>query len=314
MSFPEIKEVLTEIADMMDAWQKEYEVNLSRSLSLTGGEPLLRRDLPDILDASVQAGFNEVYVLSNGTLVSREWAKTLAGRGVKGVQVSMEGPEYIHDAIRGRGSFKASVEGVRHLIESGIAVTLNCTLSGLNADYFFDMIELSYHMGVQRLGFSRLVPSGRGAGLISSMLETEKVKALYKKIVSLPTPPLEIVSGDPVFSQINCSADNKDKGEIMTGGCAAGLSGFTLLADGTITPCRRLPVPIGNVRKDSLREVWAASPVMAQLRDRSCYKGRCGACAKWASCRGCRAIAYAYSQAKGTPDFLSDDPQCFLNT
>lgn len=310
LSFAEIEEVLDEITEMMDAWQDKYALNLSRSLSLTGGEPFLRQDFHAILDACLQAGF-DIYILSNGTLIDKEVAKSLALRGVKGVQVSMEGPEHIHDSVRGRGSFRASVRGVRHLLESGIVVTLNTTLSALNADSFPDMIDLASSLGVQKLGFSRLVPSGRGAGLLDKMLDAGKVKELYEKIFSLPAGPLKIVSGDPLVSHMNCN-DYNDTGNIMTGGCAAGLSGFTLLADGTITPCRRLPVSLGNVKRDSLREVWAASPVLEQLRDRGSYKGKCGGCAKWASCRGCRAIAYAYAQAKGSTNFLADDPQCFI--
>lgn len=90
--------------------------------------------------------------------------------------------------------------------------------------------------------------------------------------------------------------------------CQAGISGLTLLPDGTIMPCRRLNVPIGNVRKDSLREVWVSSEVLQQLRNKEIYKGKCGICRRWATCRGCRAIAYAHSG-----DLLTEDPQCFIS-
>jgi radical SAM protein with 4Fe4S-binding SPASM domain len=77
-------------------------------------------------------------------------------------------------------------------------------------------------------------------------------------------------------------------------------------------PCRRMPIPIGNIRRDSFREVWATSDVLNDLRDRSKYKGKCGSCNKWANCRGCRAIAYAYSGIHGKGDHLAPDPQCFI--
>jgi len=77
-------------------------------------------------------------------------------------------------------------------------------------------------------------------------------------------------------------------------------------------PCRRLDVPIGNIRKDSLREVWATSGVLMKLRDRNSYNTKCRMCRRWASCRGCRAITYAYSCSKGKDNFLSTDPQCFI--
>ena len=105
-----------------------------------------------------------------------------------------------------------------------------------------------------------------------------------------------------------------DRGDIPLGGCAAGVSGMTILPDGTLTPCRRLYIPVGNIRKDSFREVWATSEVLEGIRDRSRYKGKCGSCKRWADCRGCRAIAYAFSRAQGKSDFLAEDPQCFIGS
>jgi radical SAM protein with 4Fe4S-binding SPASM domain len=72
------------------------------------------------------------------------------------------------------------------------------------------------------------------------------------------------------------------------------------------------PIPLGNIRRDSLREVWAASGVLRRLRDRESYKGKCGKCVHWASCRGCRAIAYAYSRSRGGDDPMAEDPRCFI--
>ncbi|NIM05174.1 MAG: SPASM domain-containing protein, partial [Armatimonadetes bacterium] len=105
---------------------------------------------------------------------------------------------------------------------------------------------------------------------------------------------LMLVTGDPVASQFSVP-DAEDGGTTALGGCAAGISGFSLLSDGTVLPCRRLPVSLGNVREDSVREIWATSEVLNSLRDRSRYKGKCASCPRWASCRGCRAIAYAHS-------------------
>lgn len=105
---------------------------------------------------------------------------------------------------------------------------------------------------------------------------------------------------------------NGDAGDTAMSGCSAGVAGLTILPNGNVTPCRRLPLSLGNVCKDSLREIWAASPILEALRDRSRYKGKCGTCKRWAACRGCRAIAYAWSRSRGEDDYLADDPQCFL--
>lgn len=311
LTFSEIKETIGEVSETLKDWGKEYNIDFSSGFNITGGEPLLRKDLVQILEWIRQRGF-DIYLLTNGTLITKQWAGILAGLGLKGVQVSMEGPEDIHEDIRGKGSFSSALSGVRSLLEVGLEVTLNTTLSDLNADYFMDTISVASSLGVQRLGFSRLVPSGKGVGLLNRVLNKDKLKELYNAISSMNVNGLEIVTGDPVASQMSLP-ESKYSGSIPSGGCAAGLSGLTIMPDGTVLPCRRLPIPIGNLRKDSLREIWAASTVLESLRDRSKYGGKCGKCARWAECRGCRAIAYAYSQSNGSDDFFAEDPQCFID-
>lgn len=311
LTLNEIRELLAEISDMLQAWTQAYQMEFSSSLNVTGGEPLLRRDLFEILGEMGDRGF-AVYLLTNGTLIDEDKAVRLAALGVRGVQVSIEGPEDIHDSIRGQGSFVAACRGISHLVAAGLAVTLNATLSAMNADKFREMVDLCASLGAQRLGFSRLVPSGRGAGLVDQMIEPERVRELYEAIFSLPAAGIEIVTGDPVASQMRTKGGADDYGVIATGGCAAAISGLTILPDGTVVPCRRLPISLGNIRQDSLREIWANSEILEQLRDRDRYEGKCGECGRWANCRGCRAIAYAGSLARGEADLLADDPQCFI--
>ncbi len=148
--------------------------------------------------------------------------------------------------------------------------------------------------------------------MIGSMLQAHEVRTLYERAFAASNQRLEIVTGDPVASLLRQDTRG-DLGSVPVGGCAAGVSGLTFLPDGTITPCRRLPVPIGNVLKDSLREVWAASPVLNTLRDKVAYSGKCGACLRWASCRGCRAIAYASGGGDSRNALVTEDPQCFID-
>lgn len=311
MSLSEIKTLIAEVSDMLRDWTETYQISFTSSFNVTGGEPFLRQDLFPVLEELREKGF-DVYLLSNGTLINREKAEALAAVGIKGVQISIEGPEDIHDAIRGAGSLLSSIKGVQNLLNAGIEVTLNTTLSDMNASYFMDVIAMASSLGVQRVGFSRLVPSGRGGTLLNRMLKREVLEDVYNKIFCLNTHGLQIVTGDPVASQLRGPAVEDINNPLPSGGCAAGVSGLTILPDGTVTPCRRLPVPIGNVRKDSLREIWATSEVLNALRDRSGYTGKCGNCKRWSVCRGCRAIAHAHSSATGVSSYLAEDPQCFL--
>jgi radical SAM protein with 4Fe4S-binding SPASM domain len=315
LSFPEITSVIEEAADMLEAWREAYGIDFSPSFHVTGGEPLLHRDLPSILEDMKKRQF-AVYLLSNGTLITESWAGRLAALGVDGVQISLEGPGPIHEDIRGPGSFAAALQGAQNLVAVGVKVIFNTTLSRLNAASFPDLVPLSLSLGVQELGFARLVPSGRGEALLNQMLSPEELLQFYQEILSINVNGLNVGSGDPLANQID-TVEAPENGENETfpwGGCAAGISGLTLLPDGTILPCRRLPVPLGNVRRDRLREIWATSPVLDALRDKTRYPGKCGSCPRWAQCRGCRAIAYAFSRAQGVPDFLAPDPQCFYGT
>jgi len=312
LTLDEIQSVIREISSTLNIWQKAYDLDFSPSVNITGGEPLLRNDLYDIIASFKNIEF-DIYLLTNGILIDSQIAEKLFDLGVKGVQVSIEGPENIHDAIRGKNSFKRSIRGIKLLKNAGLEVTLNATVSEINADHLVETVDLASGLGVSRLGFSRLVPSGRGKALLKDMMKTSEVENLYRKIFSIETDNgLEIVTGDPVASQFRNNTGIKDCGDIALGGCAAGISGLTIMPDGTVVPCRRLPVPIGNVRKDSLREIWSMSSVLNDLRDKTKYKGKCRTCNKWANCRGCRAIAYSYSASKGKADYLAPDPQCFI--
>jgi len=310
MPLEEIRAVIGEISQMLAAWQEAYDLEFTPSFNITGGEPFLRPDFPDILAELARAQF-DCFVLSNGTLIGPEQARLVSELGVKGVQVSLEGPQEIHDRIRGPGSFAAAVAGIRQLLAAGVAVSINATLSRFNAASFEELVNLASELQVPRLGFSRLVPAGQGLALLGQMLTAAEVQELYEKIFSLRVSGLEIVTGDPVAAQMQ-EPEATDAGDIPAGGCAAGVAGLTILPDGTVTPCRRLPLSLGRAGRDSLRELWAVSPVLEQLRDKSRYRGKCGQCRRWAACRGCRAIAYASSLARGTPDFLAPDPQCFI--
>jgi AdoMet-dependent heme synthase len=310
MTRREIDQTVKIFSDTIRQWSELYEIAFSPSVNVTGGEPFLHQDLCRIL-GSLKGNNFDVSVLTNGTLIGRSEAAMLADVPVKRVQVSLEGPEGVHDVIRGKGAFHSAIRGVSHLLLKDVKVTLNLTLSSLNAGYLEEMALFGASLGVDRVGFSRLVPSGRGLSLINSMLGRDNIKEVYDRIRALNVPGVEVVTGDPIYS---CVLDNAppENTEVPFGGCAAGVTGITILPDGTLLPCRRLNIPLGNILKDNLRTVWAVSPVLADLRNKGKYTGKCGRCAFWIRCRGCRAIAFQYSATQGRADYLSGDPQCFI--
>jgi MoaA/NifB/PqqE/SkfB family radical SAM enzyme len=200
LTLPEIKSVIAEVSAMLRDWSLTHGIVYSPSMNITGGEPFLRNDLFGILEEIKKQGI-DVFLLTNGTLVSGESARQLADLGISGVQISIDGPEEVHDDIRGPGSFWAAAAGIEHLVDAGIPVTLNVTLSSLNAGQMTKIVAFGSHLGARRIGFSRHVPSGRGSYLISRMLTSEQVRELYEDLLSLELKGTEIVTNDPLATR-----------------------------------------------------------------------------------------------------------------
>ncbi|MCU0578196.1 MAG: radical SAM protein [Desulfobacterota bacterium] len=236
MALPEVLRGLREIAETVETWQEAYGIDFSPSFSITGGEPLLRPDLFPILE-EIRAGGYELHILTNGTLLDAATADRLASIGVSGVQVSFEGPEAVHDRIRGRGSFSRALHGIDLLRQAGLPGTANATVSRLNRHEISDLLRGLSDRGFQgRFGFSRLVPCGSGRDLLQEMLTAEEVRELHQDLVRLSVPGIEIVTGDPLAA----ATPGDSEGDTPVGGCAAGFSGITVMPDGGLTPCRRL--------------------------------------------------------------------------
>ena len=101
LTFAEIKETLNELSLMLEDWSDSYGLAFQTSINVTGGEPFLRPDLFHILEAMRQRGF-DLYLLTNGTLLDRDKARRLSRLPVRGVQISLEGLEETHEALRGK--------------------------------------------------------------------------------------------------------------------------------------------------------------------------------------------------------------------
>jgi len=310
MTADEVKQEIDGASEMFQAWEKEHGILVSPSIHFTGGEPFLYKGLWDVISYSREKGYG-VAMMTNGSLITKQDAREASRLGVSDIQISLEGPQGLHDSIRGAGSFAAATKGVKLLIGAGNRVSANVTLSRLNADRIEETTEVAKGMGFYGIGFSRVVPCGRGKSLLDNLLSPQEVKAAYQKINSLNRPAFEVISGDPLAGRL-LEAKPTSGCNLTLSGCSAGFSGVTITSDGSVMPCRRIGLVAGNLRRKSLRAIWASSRLLWQLRGRESYKGKCGRCSFWPSCRGCRAVAYAFSVTQGRPDLFADDPQCWV--
>ncbi len=310
MTANEVKREIDGATQMFQAWEEEHGIRVSPSIHFTGGEPFLYKGLWDVIAYSKAKGYG-VAMMTNGSLITKDRAKRASSLGLSDIQVSLEGPPELHASIRGRGSFNAAVKGVEHLVAEGNRVNANVTLSRLNVGKIEETVEVARAVGFYGIGFSRMVPCGRGKTLLDSLLSPQELKSAYQKILSLNSPSFEVVSGDPLAGMLLGTKPSVGC-NLTLSGCSAGFSGVTIVSDGSVMPCRRIGLIAGNLKKKSLRAIWASSRLLWKLRRRESYTGKCGRCSLWPSCRGCRAVAYAYSLTQGKPDLFADDPQCWV--
>jgi radical SAM protein with 4Fe4S-binding SPASM domain len=305
----EIYQAIDNIKNAIDSWVTEYGMEISPSFHFTGGEPVLHRDLLPILDYTREHGFSTA-MMSNGTLITSDIARKLRQAQISDVQVSIDGLEAVHDSIRGEGAFRQALKGIANLISCGVDTSINLTLSRLNMGQVDGLVRLAEEAGISAVTFSRLVVCGRGKELSGEMLTPRELSDFYRHLHEFEgSSTVEVTSRDPLFAVAGMEGEIPDV-EFPVGGCSAGVFGVTVASDGSIMPCRRMDLSIGNIRELSFRELWAESPVLWSLRNRQDYHGNCRTCGYLAVCRGCRAVALASARSDGREDYLGPDPQC----
>lgn len=276
---------------------------------LSGGEPLLHPDFFDIAKSAVEHGF-KVFLTSNGTYITHEIAEKLNEIGIHDVQISIDGPSHTHNYIRGsREAFTDAVHAIKSCLLSGIHTSTMCTLSKLNLQYINEIIELCINLGVCACAFERMIPVGRGRnikGSILTPLEFKHAISLLSQKRKVLGERMKIECSDPLTNPLS-NKETAGSNDMLLGGCVAGIAACFISSTGTVYPCTRLPISLGNIRMTSLKAIWQTSETLELLRNRDNLSGKCGECVYRFTCGGCRAAAYAIHD-----NFLEEDPWCFI--
>lgn len=273
-------------------------------LILTGGEPLLRRDIYKIAQTASAKGL-WVVMGTNGVLVNEYVADKMLECGVKGVGISIDSidPEK-HNRFRGGpNAWEHSVRALEICKRKGLEVLVQTTVMDFNREEIPELIAFAREKGAWSFNLYFLVQTGRGQKL--NDLSAPQTDAMLRELVDMQDdyrPMLVRSKCAPQFKQI---AYEMGRGGLESGGCMAGTQYCRITPSGDVTPCPYMTVVAGNVLEESFTQIWNASPVLTQLRDRTLLKGRCGACEFNELCGGCRCRAQA---AFG--DYLQEDPAC----
>ncbi|MEM2907833.1 MAG: radical SAM protein [Candidatus Hadarchaeales archaeon] len=299
LSTAEARKLLSQIADLG-----------AEELYISGGEPLARGDLFDLIRYAVDLGLR-VAVITNGWYLTKEKAKLFHNSGVDHVSVSVDGIGRTHDEFRNKaGSFKRCLRAIKLLKGAGVKTYLSPTFSKHNLRELPALLSLALKL---RVNFSTkvMIPMGQAKSLAEYCLTPQEQKGLYEYLLAKKAElngRLDIVTTCNPYAGL-LSGRRKRPSNKIRGGCTAGVSILCVSADGNVLPCSRLQLMLGNVRETTLREIWYSSELLAALRDRDNLKGRCGACDYKNWCGGCRAMAFARSG-----DFLAEDPTCWMSS
>ncbi len=290
-------------------------------LILSGGEPLLRPDIYELIEYGTSRGL-KMGLGSNGTLIDDEVAHKLKAAGIATVSISLDShiPAQ-HDEFRGvAGAWEKAVNACKALRKNNVLVQVNTTLTHENYNQIDDIMSLAEEIGVENFHLFFLVPTGRGTKLIDispqkyeDMISTTFAKVANHKLNVRP-------SCAPQFMRI-AKGMGLDMRQWVRG-CLAGLYYCRIYPNGDVTPCPYLPIKLGNVREKSFKEIWFNSPIFKALRDPNSLKGKCGVCEYRSLCGGCRARAYGLSSdfidycgdlhepTELKRDYLAEDPWC----
>lgn len=296
---------------------------------VSGGEPLRRGDLFEVLGEAVAAGVRPT-LSSNGTLVTREMAGKIKDAGVVYVGVSLDGVGEIHDRFRGRrGAFDETIAGIRNLRDAGQRVGLRLTLTKRTDSQLDEIFDLILRESIDRACFYHLVPVGRGK--VADDLEPPERRAVMSKLIERTTwlyeqrPSAEVLTvGNPpdaafVYGWVAANLPER-AGEVRAmlewnGGAAAG-SGVgvgAVDADGGVHPDQFWQhYTLGNVRERPFSAIWSdeSAPLLAELRaDDRPLPGVCRSCSMLPVCGG--GMRVRAGAAGGA--LWAEDPSCFLD-
>jgi radical SAM protein with 4Fe4S-binding SPASM domain len=253
------------------------------SVSFTGGEPLMRKDICELVEYASGIGL-WTNLITNGTLLNGKIVRALKSAGLCSAQVSIEGADAdIHDKITGvPGSFDATINAINLLIDANIPVHTNTTVSGNNINHLENIVLLAKEMGLKRLSMNLIIPCGSALNKkniwvsyseIGDYILKVKHRAEKENIKFLWYSPIPMCEFNPVaygFGNKSCAA-------------ITGLLSIDPL--GNIIPCSSWRMPVASLLKQTFKDIWQ-SPMMGYFKNIEYAPEKCHECFYFEICKG----------------------------
>ncbi|MFA4817498.1 MAG: radical SAM protein [Parcubacteria group bacterium] len=297
-----------------DFFESFRDLNLMRSISFTGGDPLLHPYFWKILRFVRERGGSdlEINILGTPTLLTRKTVVQLEEQGVRHYQLSLDGMKNTHDFFRGKGSFSETVKALKMLSKTAIKPIVQSTVSKINFGEMPEIADVAIDNGAALWDFSRFVPTKENikAAMFNPLeyrlflegMKEHYLKSGYKYNVGRKDPLWILLEPPEKHEECGCG-----ESQTVSGGCTIGSLAFSILPDGKVMGCRRhLGSTIGVVPEEKFEDIFFESRNMCKMQKLKKIK-KCQKCEWLFHCRGCRAVAFGVSQ-----DLYASDPQCWL--
>ena len=304
-------EQLYQILDNIKEFEQKFDVRFPL-FTITGGDPLFTPNGWTVIERLRSEG-RQVGILGIPERVNENTLQKMKTLGVMFYQVSLDGLKDTHDLIRGNGSFERTINAIKFLDAHNIEYRIMFTVHNLNQEELIPLINYLEDLNViGYFAFDFMIgPTTQENEFAPRMLnagEAKKIITLYheKSMVLIKKGSrLLLLQKNGLNRVLSMRNANQEMNPVLDMGCSIG-KGLSILADGTVYPCRRLPISIGNLLTDSLEDILLNNSFMKDFRRRENWEG-CKDCKHYNICRGCPAVSYAFT---GKP--LSKMEYCFL--
>ncbi|HON88034.1 MAG TPA: radical SAM protein [Spirochaetia bacterium] len=282
----------------LDTEHSKHVINIFKEqckipfFSFTGGEPLLRDDLEELISFAISIGLR-VNLISNGTLITKNRAHALYRAGLRTAQISLESIDAkTHDYLTGTpGSFEKTIQGIEHLLSAGISVQTNTTVTACNKEIVREIPQFVKSLGINRMSMNLYIPAGtenyRDELAVSYTACAELLPTLQKAAYSAGVQffwysPLPLCLYNPVAHGLG----NKN--------CAACDGLISIAPDGSILPCSSYDEPIGNILTDDFKHLWFSSKAQ-WFKQKEYAPEFCKTCSAFTACQAACPLYWKYN-------------------
>lgn len=284
LKYEELLSILNQYRELL------RKLSMKGHINLTGGEPLCCPFFFKILDEfKKDSDLYSFSILTNGTLINDEIAKKISEYNPEYVQVSLEGGKKMNDYVRGKGVYKKVAKAIKYLKKYNLFVSISFTATKLNYKEFPNIVKYAEKYKVDNVWSDRFIPLGteydkeflmnlEETREYLNIMETERQKLKFKKsntnIAMYRALQFQMTNDFPYR-------------------CTAGVSLLTVMENGTLVPCRRMPIVIGNLLKENMYDLYIKNNILKNLKKEN-IPDDCKKCEHSELCRGgLKCLTYA---------------------